>query len=105
VPTTNREDMPHSLWSIKVILEVLLVIVSFETVQNDLEDRVHVSDILGDMFYWSSSIRDTRDLNHCQLFNCGLKLQTEYFKLVLDTYYQNSTYDRLFSTLFMVVDL
>jgi hypothetical protein len=38
VPTTNREDMPHSLWSIKVILEVLLVIVGFEAVQNDLED-------------------------------------------------------------------
>jgi hypothetical protein len=71
VPATNRDQVPDTLGSVAV-LEDLVFIVGFQAIEDDLEDGVHVSDILRYGLNRSGSISNTRDLKGSQLFDRGL---------------------------------
>ena len=77
VSATDGQYVSHTLWTIEVILQVFLIIMSFQSIQHHLEYRVHISDILGYLFNGPSSVRYARNLNHCELLDGRLELQTE----------------------------
>ena len=61
MPATNWDQVADTLWSVTV-LEDLVVIVGFQAIEDDLQDGVHVSDILRYGLNGPGSISYARDL-------------------------------------------
>ena len=71
MPATNWDQVADTLGSVAV-LEDLVVIVGFQAIEDDLQDGVHVSDILRYGLNGPGSISYARDLKGRQLLNRGL---------------------------------
>ena len=71
VPAANWDQVADTLRSVAV-LDELVVIVGFQAIENDLQDGVHVSDILRYSLNRSGSISYTRYLKGGQILDRGL---------------------------------
>lgn len=71
MPATNWDQVADTLGSVAV-LEDLVFIVGFQAIEDDLQDGMHVSNILRYVLNRPCSISYARDLKGGQLLNRGL---------------------------------